>query len=390
MNQQTDWNFVFVFVSGTIGFLVGLILFFENKRNSYSAKLLAGFLFSISIASINLGLLNTNFYLNFPNLWRAFGWVPFTTAAFSYLYIRSIIYPNKKFDSRLAILFMPAILNFFILLPVYCLETTDKIAIIKIVLADKALISLEPDVMLPLGWGTKLRVYYGLAIAIAQFFLIFNWKRKVTTKEFHDNKSSFEWALLFSTVSSILCLLLLIEFFFHLSRIMDLTHQILYSFSGMILFVSLNLLFRPSLLFGINPNFHRNLTTLDVKREKKEFHFTLEQKSKLKETIESHFNQNSPYIKIGYSINDLSAEINIPVYLLSSYINEEYHINFNEWINEYRIDYLNNLLKTSPKHLKFTLESLANQVGFGSRSAFNIAIKKRTGKTPSEYFNLKQ
>ena len=389
MSQATDWNFIFVFVSGIIGFLVSLLLFFENKNASYSAKLLAGFLFSISIVSINLGLMNTNFYLNFPYLWRVCGWVPFTTPAFSYLYIRSIIYPNKKIDYRLAFLFLPALLNFFILIPVYCLPTSDKIAIINLELVDKTLITLEPDVMLPLGWGTKSRVYYGLAITFAQFLLLFKWEKKASRKDFENKKSSFKWALLFSAVSSLFCILLVIEFFFHLSRFLDLTHQILISFSGMILFVSLNLLFRPSLLFGINPNFQNTQDIIDVKREKKQSHLTLEQKSKLKETIVSHFNQNSPYIKIGYSINDLSSEINIPVYLLSSFINDEYQMNFNEWINNHRIEYLKNLLKTSPKHLNLTLESLGNQVGFSSRSAFNIAIKKRTGKTPSEFFAIK-
>jgi AraC-like DNA-binding protein len=389
MSQVTDWNFIFVFVSGVIGFLVGLILFFENKNASYSAKLLAGFLFSISIVSINLGLMNTNFYLNFPYLWRVCGWIPFTTPAFSFLYIRSIIYPSKKIDYRLILLFLPAILNFFILIPLYCTETSEKIAIIRRVLVDKALITLEPDVILPLGWGTKSRVYYGLAITFAQFILLFNWKRKATTQEFDNNKSTYKWALLFSTVSSFFCALLVIEFFLHLSRFVDLTHQILISFSGMILFVSLNLLFRPSLLFGINPNLKNEQSLVDVKREKKESHLTLEQKSKLKETIVSHFNQNAPYIKNGYSINDLSAEIKIPVYLLSSFINDEYQMNFNEWINNHRIEYLKNLLKTSPKHLNLTLESLGNQVGFSSRSAFNIAIKKRTGKTPSEFFAIK-
>jgi AraC-like DNA-binding protein len=161
----------------------------------------------------------------------------------------------------------------------------------------------------------------------------------------------------------------------------------MYSLSGIVLFVSLSLLSNPSLLYGINNN---SKSLPESKKEKKVANLTLDQKAIFKETVELHFNQNSPFIKSGYTINDLSSEVHIPVYLLSSFINEEYQTNFNDWINDYRIDYLTNLLKTSPKHLKFTLESLGNQVGFSSRSAFNIAIKKRTGKTPSEFFNIKQ
>ena len=156
------------------------------------------------------------------------------------------------------------------------------------------------------------------------------------------------------------------------------------------MFVSIYLLFKPSLLYGLKPSFQGVNIGTSVIKEKKAIHLSQEQKAIYKEKIVTHFNQNAPFTKMGYSINDLSTEVNIPVYLLSSFINVEYQTNFNEWVNDFRIDYLSNLIQTSPKHLKFTLESLGNQVGFSSRSAFNSAIKRRTGKTPSEFFDLKK
>jgi len=66
MNQTTDWNFIFVFVVGIIGILVGIVLYFENKTESFSSRLLAGFLFTISIVSINYGLTTTPFFLSYP------------------------------------------------------------------------------------------------------------------------------------------------------------------------------------------------------------------------------------------------------------------------------------------------------------------------------------
>jgi AraC-like DNA-binding protein len=390
MNQTTDWNFIFVFVVGIIGILVGIVLYFENKSDSFSSRFLAAFLFSISIVSINYGLTNTPFFMNYPYLWRSAGWVAFCAPAFSFLYVRSVLFPFKKFDKICFLLFLPALVYFIILIPLYALPSAEKLIIIKRTLSDKILISLEPEVMLPLGWGTLGRVYYGIAITITEFYLLFKWSnRSGNEKDTHD-QSVYTWVFLFTTVSSILCILLVVEYFFHLSRFLDLTQQILYSLSGIILFVSLYLLFKPSLLYGLNSSFQVSKNNAGAIKEKKAVHLSLEQRAIYKETIVSHFNQKAPFTKMGYSINDLSTEINIPVYLLSSFINEEYQINFNEWINEYRIDYLTHLLKTSPKHLKFTLESLGNQVGFSSRSAFNSAIKKRTGKTPSEFFDLKK
>lgn len=390
MEQNIDWNFTFVFVVGIIGILVAIVLFFENKTASFSSRLLAAFLFTISIVSINYGLTNTSFFLNFPQLWRALGWVTLCAPAFSYLYVRSVLFPIRKFDKWCFLLFLPALIYFIILIPLYILPTSEKLIIIKKVLSDKILISLEPDVILPQGWGTLARVYYGFLITIAEFVLLFKWKIKFFNKNSLQELRMFKWLFLFITFTSAICIILVVEYFFHLSRYMDLTQQILYSLSGIVIFVSLSLLFNPRLLYGVYENSSNISAEFRSKKEKKIINLSNEQKVVFKEMIEMHFNQNSPFTKMGYTISDLSLEVNIPIYLLSSFINEEYQTNFNDWINDYRIDYLTNLLKTSPKHLKFTLESLGNQVGFSSRSAFNIAIKKRTGKTPSEYFDIKQ
>jgi AraC-like DNA-binding protein len=390
MEQNTDWNFTFVFVVGVIGILVSIVLYFENKAAALSSKLLAAFLFTISIVSINYGLTNTSFFLNFPHLWRSAAWVTLCAPAFSYLYVRSVLFPFRKFDKLCFLLFFPALIYFFILIPLYILPTSEKLPIIKKVLSDKILISLEPDVNLPQGWGTLVRLYYGFLITIAEFVLLIKWKINFFNKKSAQDTRIFKWLFAFITFTSAICIILVVEYFFHLSRYMDLTHQILYSLSGIVLFVSLSLLFNPSLLYGINIKGNNLDSESETKKEKKVIHLSVEQKELFRETIKTHFNENSPFTKIGYSINDLSSEVNIPVYLLSSYINEEYQINFNEWVNDHRIDYLTQLLNTSPKYLKYTLESLGKLVGFSSRSAFNIAIKRRTGKTPSDFFDFKQ
>ncbi len=386
MNQVTNWNFIFVFVVGIIGILVSIVLFFENKTASFSSRFLAAFLFTVSIVSINYGLTTTTFFLNYPFLWRSAGWVAFCAPAFSFLYVRSILFPYKNFDKYCLLLFLPALIYIIILIPLYATDVADKLNFIRKTQVDKTLISLEPDVILPQGWGTLARLYYQILITIVEFYLLYKWSNRKYINKLVQHKSVYVWVFLFTFTTSSVSVLLVIEYFFHLSRFVDLTLQILYSLSGIILFVSLYLLFKPSLLYGIqmvNAN-------ESVSKDKKTIHLSTEQKSVFKKTIESHFEQNSPFTKMGYSINDLSSEVNIPVYLISSFINEEYQTNFNDWINDYRIDYLTKLLKTSPMYLKYTLESLGKLVGFSSRSAFNIATKKRTGKTPSEFFDIKQ
>ncbi len=104
--------------------------------------------------------------------------------------------------------------------------------------------------------------------------------------------------------------------------------------------------------------------------------------------IEQHFSENQPFIKTGYSIKDLSKEIELPSYILSAFINQYLGKNFNEFINDLRIDHLCELVQQNKTLLSYTIEALGNNVGFNSRTTFINAFKKRKGMTPSEYFNL--
>jgi AraC-like DNA-binding protein len=55
---------------------------------------------------------------------------------------------------------------------------------------------------------------------------------------------------------------------------------------------------------------------------------------------------------------------------------------FNETINRYRIE---EFLKLVQQHPEYSIESLALDAGFGSKSTFNRAFAKEKGKSPQEY-----
>jgi AraC-like DNA-binding protein len=106
--------------------------------------------------------------------------------------------------------------------------------------------------------------------------------------------------------------------------------------------------------------------------------------------IEDHFAKNLPFLKQGYAIRDLSLEVGIPSYLLSAFINQAYGKNFSEFVNENRISYLIHFTEQNPESLlQYTLEVLGQMGGFTSRAAFIAAVKRQTGKTPSEIFGKK-
>jgi AraC-like DNA-binding protein len=62
------------------------------------------------------------------------------------------------------------------------------------------------------------------------------------------------------------------------------------------------------------------------------------------------------------------------------------NINFNTWKNDHKINFvIEQIIKGNNEIL--TLDALAKQAGFGSRTTFFNAFKQKTGLTPSEYLN---
>jgi AraC-like DNA-binding protein len=104
----------------------------------------------------------------------------------------------------------------------------------------------------------------------------------------------------------------------------------------------------------------------------------------IEETINQYFIEQRPYLKLHYTIQQLAAELNISAQYISAVINRQKKKNFNDFVNEYRIQHCINLLQKG-EHKRKTLESIAFQCGFNNRNTFTDAFKKSTGKTPSAY-----
>ena len=59
---------------------------------------------------------------------------------------------------------------------------------------------------------------------------------------------------------------------------------------------------------------------------------------------------------------------------------------FSAFLNENRIKEARKIMSASPNFI-YTIESVAEMVGYKSKTAFNNAFKKHVGVTPSFYLN---
>jgi AraC-like DNA-binding protein len=103
----------------------------------------------------------------------------------------------------------------------------------------------------------------------------------------------------------------------------------------------------------------------------------------LKVKLEELMQDKKPYLDQDLSILKLAKDLNTNTKYLSHIINSEYKHNFINFVNQYRIEEVKNQLISG--NLNFTIEALAQNAGFKSKSSFNSAFKKITGKTPSDF-----
>jgi AraC-like DNA-binding protein len=100
--------------------------------------------------------------------------------------------------------------------------------------------------------------------------------------------------------------------------------------------------------------------------------------------IEAYLRSETSYLDIDFRMRTMVEETGIPRHHLSAVINTVYQTNFNQLINQHRIEYL---LKRfhEPKWARLTFEGMAREVGFRNRSTFLSSFKKVTGMTPSQF-----
>ncbi|MBN1199633.1 MAG: tetratricopeptide repeat protein [Bacteroidales bacterium] len=90
------------------------------------------------------------------------------------------------------------------------------------------------------------------------------------------------------------------------------------------------------------------------------------------------------YRQPGITLERVAEQLNSNRTYLSGMINSHFQTNFSTLINRYRIMEARRLL-INPVYRNYTIESIAKEVGFISKSVFNEAFKRETGLTPS-YF----
>ena len=153
----------------------------------------------------------------------------------------------------------------------------------------------------------------------------------------------------------------------------------------------LNLLsYKPSLLLGYSTveedknNFIEVVEVIeidDVQTERKEDSTLL---AEWKPKIEALLKNEKAYEDTELSLTEVAKQLKTNPSTISKVINQGFQLNFNDFVNRYRIDAVKEKLKAGEQKTQ-TLLGIAYDCGFNSKATFNRAFKKATGGSPMEW-----
>jgi tetratricopeptide (TPR) repeat protein len=133
----------------------------------------------------------------------------------------------------------------------------------------------------------------------------------------------------------------------------------------------------------------RNLELMKIDEKNSELNQLLKQYTSAKKDdillgFEKLIHEDRAYRQPKITIDECARLLDTNRTYLSGVINDHYQCNFNTFINRQRIIEARKML-IDPGNMNLTIEALAFEAGFTSKSSFNSVFKKETGITPS-YF----
>ena len=109
-----------------------------------------------------------------------------------------------------------------------------------------------------------------------------------------------------------------------------------------------------------------------------------EKHHELYHNILNYFDNEKPYCDSDFSINQLADAMDTNITYISKAINTNESMNFNLFINTYRINMVKSMLSDDYQN-KYTIRYIYTSSGFKHQSTFNKVFKQIEGITPSEY-----
>ena len=315
-------------------------------------------------------------FIGFANVYDNNQWltyfpfeIAFALAPVIYLYVKTLTNSTRKFETKDVIIFIPTLiyLTFFLILFSQSMETKKWYGE-----------NLE---------STVSTVKDSVLFAWNFLFLYFSIKHYQQYRTWLDENFSDTELIKFNWLRNFLYIfatIFLLETVFNVIAIFyDFTYVQAY-FLRLIIAIATYYLAIAGYMRSESIEVDFSPKEIEPKKE-------LQSKDKLETSKEDLLNLmeiDKPYLDSHLSLKELSKKIGVNTTVLSNTINKGFGKNFNDFINEYRIDEVKKILQSDASNDE-TFLNIAFDSGFNSKATFNRAFKKFTGVSPKEFASQK-
>ncbi|MBM9500934.1 helix-turn-helix transcriptional regulator [Leptospira sp. 201903071] len=339
--------------------------------------LLSSLMFCIGVWQIYLGFLYYGI-LEGPTAFFRMSHIPvaFCTGPLLYLFLKDIVDPDFQITKNLFLHFIPALLVFIYMVPLYFIDPQTKIEI------ESFSHNLLQSSHSQLTTNAVLRFYFYSIAWIASFpkisMLFYSGSLLYFILKFWSRKDSIWLRMRIALLLSIV-LISIASFSAWSDHFLEGEN-----FLRMGGFVASVCVF---VIYLLDRRYFEPLRIRNKTREYKNSRIKGLNKDSLREMILTLMDSEKVFLTEDLSLQMLSKELNengfeINSSQLSEFINGEFGKNYNQFLNEYRIEEACVMLQSEPER---SILSIALAAGFNSKSTFNRVFKQIRKITPLEH-----
>lgn len=384
-------------------FGVSTYILLSSWKEKSTLKYLGASFFLVSLFFVvRIFFYDAQLILKVPHFLLFLSPLMFLMAPFFYLGVKGIVTNQAGLSKKDAIHFFPAILHALELIPLYLKSATEKRVLIEHIFRHEEDLFTSVHGLIPMIWIDIFRfllmgLYFFKSWAIIRNAGLLN--QYLTSDRIH---SWFKVSLVYFGVFQIV---IFIKYFFniqyHFSGIyfplIKISSSIIFSFTVLIYLIEIARKAKLTLAFkefddgnggmikakkglSLNPPLDRGDQLFKVLEK------SSSDLNELKTILVQLFEEELIFKEKDLTVADLAKRLKISVRHLPQILHQVYGKNFKDLVNHYR----NQLAKEKIEkgYLEtFTLESLADEVGYNSRITFFNAFKKEFKVSPSEFRN---
>lgn len=360
------WS-ILIIVGAAQGFFLA-IYWFAKADNRRANKWLALLLTAVSLHLVEYAADISGFSLRNPFIIAATYPLLFLMGPLFFIYSRALLDTRYTFRLKSTLHFLPASIIVFLMLPFYAMPPDAKVAFVQGMISKGVL-------TIPVEQFVFMAAHVLQTIAYVYSSYRFIRQQENAVKEVSSNTrlvKRISWLKSFSLFFSIYLGLYLVT-----TAILTMVDSFHVEIDYVVLLITAASIYAIGYTAINNPDVFKSIPAAEPASRR------TPNLSGLKEKLLYVMQTNKPYQKNDLRISDLSDDLGVSSHQLSQLINDEFKVNFYDFVNQYRVEDAKKLLAGNDRNLKML--AIAYEVGFNSKATFNRVFKKLTDLTPSEF-----